>query len=94
MSETIARHLIIEGKVQGVWYRGSMVAEAERLGVSGWVRNRADGSVEALVSGEEMAVQAVIVWVQRGPPKAEVTRVRIELAESPPEPGFTQKPDA
>ena len=94
MSETIARHLIIEGKVQGVWFRGSMVDEATRLGVSGWVRNLADGNVEAVVSGEEMAVQALIVWAQHGPPKAVVTRVRIDLAGSPPGPGFAQKPDA
>lgn len=71
----VTRHLVITGKVQGVWYRESMRIEAERLGVTGWVRNRRDGSVEAVVQGGEEAVQAVIGWARRGPPAAEVESV-------------------
>jgi acylphosphatase len=78
----VAHHLHIFGTVQGVWYRESMRQEAERLGVTGWVRNRFDGSVEALVQGTPQAVEAIIEWCKRGPERAEVTRV--EIAEAAP----------
>jgi len=73
----ITRHLIVRGKVQGVWYRESMRQEAERLGVTGWVRNRRDGSVEAVVQGSEEAVAAIIAWARRGPPAAAVNGVEV-----------------
>lgn len=73
------RHLIITGRVQGVWYRGGMCDEARRLGVSGWVRNRADGSVEAMVAGTAEQVAAIMNWARGGPPGAVVEHVAVEL---------------
>ena len=74
-------HLTIRGRVQGVWYRGSMENEAERLGVAGWVRNRPDGSVEAEVEGAPEAVDALIAWARRGPPAARVTDVAVRWVD-------------
>jgi len=76
-----ARHLIITGLVQGVGYRYSMVREAQRLGVTGWVRNRSDGSVEAVIEGAPEALAAMLNWARRGPSGAEVEHVEVELAE-------------
>ena len=76
----IARHLFIRGLVQGVWYRDSMRREAETLGVAGWVRNVADGSVEAWVEGDPAAVDAIIAWARKGPPRAQVSAVDIAPA--------------
>jgi acylphosphatase len=73
------RHLVVTGRVQGVWYRGGMCAEAQRLGVTGWVRNCADGSVEAMVAGTAEQVAAIIDWARRGPPAAQVEHVAVEL---------------
>ncbi|MBI3767164.1 MAG: acylphosphatase [Deltaproteobacteria bacterium] len=69
-------HLHISGRVQGVWYRGAMQAEARRRGVRGWVRNRSDGSVEAVVEGDAVAVRTVADWCRTGPPGAHVADVR------------------
>lgn len=77
MSQVRAR-VIIEGRVQGVFFRDSTRQEAQRLGVTGWVRNRRDGSVEALLEGEEEKVQALIRWCEHGPPLAQVRRVSVE----------------
>jgi len=74
------RHLVITGRVQGVCYRASMAREADRLGVTGWVRNRSDGSVEAIVAGSDEQVAAMLNWARRGPPAAEVDHVAVELA--------------
>jgi acylphosphatase len=67
--------LKILGKVQGVYFRESLKKEAQRLGITGWVRNLRDGSVEALVQGEEGPVGEIITWCHRGPPAAEVKQV-------------------
>lgn len=92
-SVPIARRLRIRGLVQGVAYRASALAEARRLRLDGWVRNRLDGSVEALVAGPEAAVETFIAWARRGPPAARVNGIEI-LPGDPPPPGFSMKPDA
>lgn len=87
-----ARLLRIEGRVQGVGYRDWLLREAARLGLHGWVRNRRDGSVQALVAGEEGAVGALLTACRRGPPQARVDQIEETLAESPAEPGFRRLP--
>lgn len=77
----MAKHLRIRGRVQGVAYRESMCREAARLGVRGWVRNRLDGSVEAVIEGETAALEAILAWVHRGPPAAQVTAVEVSDCE-------------
>ena len=74
----VRARLVIRGRVQGVWYRGSMHEEARRLGASGWVRNDPDGSVSAEVEGSRDVVDAVIAWAHHGPTGARVTEVTVE----------------
>lgn len=81
MNEPIARHLVIRGRVQGVGYRNYIEYKANQLGVKGWVRNRRDGSVEAVVQGGLAAVAEIIECAKRGPRAAEVTSVEIGNAE-------------
>lgn len=75
-----ARHLIVTGRVQGVGFRASMAREAQALGVTGWVRNRADGSVEAMICGTPEQLAALLLWARRGPPAARVDHVAVEEA--------------
>jgi acylphosphatase len=73
--------LVVHGRVQGVFFRDSMRREAQRLAVRGWVRNRSDGTVEAVVQGEPAAVEAIVRWAHRGPEHARVERVESEPSE-------------
>lgn len=86
------RRLTVRGRVQGVWYRGWAVDQARALGLSGWVRNRRDGSVEILAAGPEEAVAALVGLCRRGPPAARVERVDIEESDEPIPAGFEQRP--
>lgn len=81
MPEAVCRRLLVQGRVQGVGFRYATADEAARLGLTGWVRNRRDGTVEAVVSGPESAVLAMIAWAHRGPPAARVTAVEVTAAE-------------
>ena len=73
-AESVVR-IWITGVVQGVGFRWAMTHEARRLGVSGWVRNRREGAVEALIAGPEHAVEKMVEWARQGPPAARVMRV-------------------
>lgn len=73
--DIIRVRLIIEGRVQGVWFRESTRKEAERLGVRGWVRNRREGTVEVVAEGPEDSVRKLVAWCHHGPPSARVMRV-------------------
>ncbi|MBR0670367.1 acylphosphatase [Neoroseomonas soli] len=86
-----ARRVLILGRVQGVGYRDWMARQAESLGVQGWVRNRPDGAVEALVAGEEAAVQALLSACRRGPMLARVDEITEEFVDPPEEPGFLRR---
>lgn len=69
--------VIISGKVQGVWFRASTQEKAEELGITGWVKNTREGTVEALFEGDENKVQQLIRWCHQGPPRAQVTTVEV-----------------
>jgi len=79
--EKLRVHLKIEGRVQGVFFRANTQREASRLGLRGWVRNCADGSVEALAEGESRTVEEFVSWCRHGPSRAQVTRVDLEKSE-------------
>ena len=85
--------LTISGRVQGVGYRDWTIRTAERLGLTGWVRNRMDGAVEALIVGDDTTVGRMIDACRRGPPAARVDNVDIEPVDLDVLPqGFTQLP--
>ncbi len=69
-------HAIVEGRVQGVWYRASTQRTARDLGLVGWVKNRADGRVELVAEGPQSALDALLAWCRSGPPDAVVTDVQ------------------
>jgi len=83
VSQRVRRHLVVRGRVQGVAFRWSTQEEARRLGVAGWVRNRDDGSVEAVFEGAPDAVERAAAFCASGPPAARVDAV--EGRDEPPE---------
>jgi acylphosphatase len=81
-ADLVRKRLRIRGRVQGVWFRGATQDEARRLGITGWVRNCPDGSVEAVVQGPTEAVRLLVEWCGHGPPGARVTSCSVE--DEPP----------
>jgi acylphosphatase len=79
---SVRSRVVVEGRVQGVWFRESTRQVAEELGVAGWVRNLPDGAVEAVFEGEEDRVASAVAWARRGPQAAVVTSLT-ETAEEP-----------
>jgi acylphosphatase len=77
----IRRRAVVSGEVQGVFFRDTCRRQAHAHGVKGWVRNCPDATVEAVFEGEPRAVEAMIEWVRRGPPAAEVSRVEVTEEE-------------
>ena len=90
---TVVLHLQIRGTVQGVGYRWAMVQAARRIGVAGWVRNRHDGSVEAVVAGSRASVDELVAWTRRGPTSARVLSVEVLPGEGVFT-AFEQRPSA
>ena len=86
--DRVAAKLMISGRVQGVWYRGTMQERAEELGCSGWSRNLFSGEVEAFVEGPRDKVEALIGWCRRGPPSARVESVEVTWTEVENQVGF------
>jgi len=74
-------HLLISGKVQGVFFRDSARREAQKLGITGWIKNRKDEKVEAMISGDEKEVKVFVDWCKSGPDRAEVEEVIVSKKE-------------
>jgi acylphosphatase len=81
----VTRQIRVRGRVQGVGYRAALQDEAQKLGLTGWVRNRSDGSVEALVQGSPESLDAIVAWARRGPRGAHVADVVASDADHEPE---------
>jgi acylphosphatase len=93
MGDASASTLVrVTGRVQGVWYRAWTAEQARARGLSGWVRNRADGSVEALFHGPAAAVADMIAACRQGPPAAQVADIRAEPVDEIPPAGFEKRP--
>ncbi len=74
-------HIVVSGKVQGVWYRASTQEVARALGLKGWVRNLPTGQVEILAQGDKDSIERLVEWCHQGPPAARVTAVDVEWEE-------------
>lgn len=90
----IARSIRVEGLVQGVWFRDWTIQAARAIGVSGWVRNCADGSVEVYAVGETDLVERLTDRLREGSPASRVDRIDVQEAELQPVDGFTRRPSA
>jgi acylphosphatase len=80
VSDTVAKRVVVHGSVQGVFFRDTTRRKAQSRGVSGWVRNCSDGSVEALFEGDAEAVESMVAFAREGPRGAQVERVDVEDA--------------
>lgn len=85
----VRRRILVDGRVQGVFYRDTCRTEARRAGLSGWARNRPDGAVEVVVEGDVEAVDRLVAWCRTGPPHAVVTSVKVIEEEPEGISGFT-----
>ena len=74
----MSKHVVVHGRVQGVFFRDSTRQRAQAAGVAGWVANRPDGTVEAVFQGDDDAVESLVAWMQDGPRGAEVERIEVE----------------
>jgi acylphosphatase len=90
-SDLTALRIRVEGFVQAVGYRNFIIEEATRMGLDGWVRNRADGTVEILASGETKNVEALVAASMRGPAGSTVKNVELHNSEPPAEKGFHRR---
>ena len=88
----ITRRLVITGRVQNVFYRDWLVEQAQGIGITGWVRNRADGSVEAMVSGSSETIDAIVARARQGSPASRVADVAVEDAPEQVSERFEKKP--
>jgi len=89
----VGRRVTIRGRVQGVGYRDAMVDAASSFGICGWVRNCGDGTVEALIQGDDAAVEKLLAWCRRGPPAARVIEiVTLDVSPDPALVAFERRP--
>lgn len=88
---TVCRRCVVSGHVQGVFFRASTRSKARELGLSGWARNRSDGTVEVLACGDAGAVQRLCDWLWQGPDTARVDRVTCEPTAAAPPQTFTTR---
>jgi acylphosphatase len=88
VSEPVARRVVVHGSVQGVFFRETTRRKAQSRGVGGWVRNNADGTVEALFEGDPEAVESMVAFVRDGPRGAQVERVEVQEVEPEGTGGF------
>jgi len=94
MSDQVTKRVVVRGQVQGVGFRYAMVQEARELGLRGWVRNRRDGTVEAVIRGPLDDVQHLVEWAERGPNGAAVKGVEITDSDEGELPPFETRPTA